>query len=334
MIYSDKVLGSHGERLVDSILGFNSMKYKREYSFKNSIGTKQRMDFLVEYQGKFYCIEYMGEQHYRQVFNLDFDRIKLLDRIKKEYCDSNNIIYIDISYKNRTLEKVYQILRNYFTEIKKPDTVEVYTTSLKFNGDINVYTKNGRYLYTGSYNDIINKYELTDSNFYKCLIGELNSTSGYKFSLEDEEQELERKTYVETRRIKKEESFKKAPRKTTSIAMYDLDKNEETIFKSIKECEIETGIKGVSSYLYGNIDRLTLNNKMFRLLDEEYKYTPEEARKRSQKKMIKGTHMVTGETVEGTVNEVARLINASAPNISKVLKGKSKSCKKYKFIYL
>ncbi|QKE56157.1 HNH endonuclease [Staphylococcus phage Metroid] len=334
MIYSNKVLGSHGERLVDSILGFNGMKYKREYSFKNSIGTRQRMDFLVEYKGKFYCIEYMGEQHYRQVFNLDFDRIKLLDRIKKEYCDNNNITYIDISYKNRTLEQVYVILRKYFREINKPDTVEVYTTSLKFNGNINVYTKNGRYLYTGNYNDVINKYKLTDSNFYKCLIGELNSTSGYKFSLVNEEQELERKTYVETRRIKREESIKNAPRKTTSIAMYDLDKNEEIIFKSIKECEIETGIRGVSSYLYGNTDRLTLSNKMFRLLDEEYKYSPEEVRKRSQKKMIKGTNIDTGDIVEGTVNEVARIINASAPNISKVLKGKSKHCKRYKFIYL
>lgn len=65
MIYSDRVLGSYGERLVDSILGFNNMKYKREYPFKNKIGTRQRMDFLVEYQGKLYCIEYMGEQHYK-----------------------------------------------------------------------------------------------------------------------------------------------------------------------------------------------------------------------------------------------------------------------------
>lgn len=334
MIYSDRVLGSYGERLVDSILGFNNMKYKREYPFKSKIGTRQRMDFLVEYQEKFYCIEYMGEQHYKQVFNLDFDRIKLLDKIKKEYCESNNIIYIDINYKNKTLEQVYLILKKYFKEIKKPNTVEVYTTSLKFNGSINVYTKNGRYLYTGSYNDIINKYKLTDSNFYKCLIGELNSTSGYRFSLENEEQELERKTQVDIRRIKRAESIKKAPSKTTPIVMYDLDTNKEIKFKSIKECENITGIKSVSSYLYGSVDRLTLSNKMFRLENGKYKYTPEEVRRRSQKKMIKGINTETGEVVTGTVNEVARLINASAPNISKALKGKIKQCKKYTFTYL
>lgn len=334
MIYTNKTIGSYGERLVDSILGFNNMNYKREYSFKNKLGTRQRMDFLVEYKEELYCIEYMGEQHYRKVFNLDFERIKLLDKVKKEYCEENNIHYIDISYKNKTLEQVYSVLIKYFTEIEKPDTVEVYTSSLKFKGGINVYTKNGRYLYTGSYNEVINKYKLTDSNFYKCLIGELNSTSGYKFSLVDEEQELERKTYVEERKIKRVESIKNTPRKTTQIAMYDLDTNKELIFNSIKECEDKTGIKGISSYLYGNIERISLNNKMFRLIDEEYKHTPEEALKRRQKKMIKGTHIETGEVVTGTVNEVARMINASAPNISKVLKGKSKHCKKYTFVYL
>ncbi|WEU70587.1 hypothetical protein BE25_0101 [Staphylococcus phage vB_SepM_BE25] len=50
--------------------------------------------------------------------------------------------------------------------------------------------------------------------------------------------------------------------------------------------------------------------------------------------MIKGINIDTGETVTGTVNEVARLINASAPNISKVLKGKIKQCNRYKFTYL
>lgn len=115
--------GSFGEQLVKIILDYNNIKYKREYAFKNELGTIQRMDFLAEVDDKKYCIEYMGEQHYTDKGSKwgSLEKRQFLDSIKKKYCYENGLYYIDISYKNSDLESVFNIISKYIPNIKKPN---------------------------------------------------------------------------------------------------------------------------------------------------------------------------------------------------------------------
>jgi len=62
------------------------------------------------------CIEYDGIQHFKSVdfFGGDeeFKKRKLHDNIKTQYCKDVNIILLRISYKENTLEKLIQNLKN------------------------------------------------------------------------------------------------------------------------------------------------------------------------------------------------------------------------------
>lgn len=107
---------SSGERLIDSILSDNQVKYYSEYSFDDCKNiNKLRFDFfLPEYNT---LIEYQGEQHYRSVplFGGDegYKRRQENDRIKRDYCKSNNIKLIEIPYTysdNKIKETITNII--------------------------------------------------------------------------------------------------------------------------------------------------------------------------------------------------------------------------------
>jgi len=59
------------------------------------------------------CIEYQGRQHYESVNAWggvkEYDKIKLNDSIKKEYCKKNNIKFLSISYLDfKNIEKILE----------------------------------------------------------------------------------------------------------------------------------------------------------------------------------------------------------------------------------
>lgn len=139
-----KTNGSVGEQMIESVLLENDFNYSREYSFKNRLGKNQRMDFRIVHNNTVYCVEYHGEQHYKDKkwFNDSLELIQFRDKLKKEYCKDNDIIYIEIPYYNNTLTKVYNSLEEVFGNLKKPDYfiiekgVEVNTKEL-----LNYYSK-------------------------------------------------------------------------------------------------------------------------------------------------------------------------------------------------
>lgn len=89
---------------IENILKQNSIKYIKEKCFKNCINPKTnaflRFDFyLPEYN---MCIEYDGEQHFKNKPGWEeLDSIQFRDDIKNQYCISNNIKLIRISYKDK-----------------------------------------------------------------------------------------------------------------------------------------------------------------------------------------------------------------------------------------
>jgi hypothetical protein len=112
---------SNGEFSIEEILKFLNIEYKIEYTFDNCInpGTnaKLRFDFyLPKYN---LCIEYDGQQHYKEVsfFKYSLKDVQERDKIKNEYCKNNNINLMRIPYTDyEKLNEEY--ILNKFTELK------------------------------------------------------------------------------------------------------------------------------------------------------------------------------------------------------------------------
>ena len=105
---------SHGERKIRTILENSNISFKQEYSFKNLKNplTNQplRFDFYLPEQN--ICIEYDGEQHFKELdahyFFEDLTTIQARDNIKNKYCTENNIILIRIPYTDyKRISKKY-----------------------------------------------------------------------------------------------------------------------------------------------------------------------------------------------------------------------------------
>lgn len=113
---------SVGEGIIKTILDFNDVFYIRE---KEIEGLKLRMDFYVEHEGKKYCIEHHGQQHYREWGMTTLDYKKSNDQKKKEYCDNNGIELIVVKYSD-TIEKTYNTLEKYNIVSSKPRLFTFY----------------------------------------------------------------------------------------------------------------------------------------------------------------------------------------------------------------
>ena len=93
-----KCSSSKGEKLVQKLLDANGICHERERKFVK-LGRK-RFDFYLPNHNA--VIEYHGQQHYEPVGFFggakNFKKQQASDRIKKEFCESNNIQYIEIPY--------------------------------------------------------------------------------------------------------------------------------------------------------------------------------------------------------------------------------------------
>lgn len=98
---------SKGEIAISEYLFSKNIKFRSQHSYDDCLslnGYKLRYDFIIEDYG---ClIEYDGEQHFMPVsFSgdddsaiINFEKTKLHDSIKNEYCKNNNITLIRIPY--------------------------------------------------------------------------------------------------------------------------------------------------------------------------------------------------------------------------------------------
>lgn len=95
---------SKGEKRVQKYLDLNSIKYIRQYRFKECKDIKTLpFDFAIFNDNKLYClIEYDGHQHFQAVDHWGgqegLEKIQRRDKIKNDYCISNNIKLIRIPY--------------------------------------------------------------------------------------------------------------------------------------------------------------------------------------------------------------------------------------------
>jgi len=100
---------SKGELEISKLLNDKKIKYIRQYKFddcKNKI--KLPFDFYLPVSN--YCIEFDGEQHYKPIDFFggleSFEKLKIRDNIKNEYCFKNNIKLLRIKYNENIKEKI------------------------------------------------------------------------------------------------------------------------------------------------------------------------------------------------------------------------------------
>ena len=102
---------SKGENMILNFMKENKIKYIRQHKFDECINIRRLpFDFyLPDYNT---CIEFDGEQHFKSIKYFGgeecFIKIKKRDEIKNNYCSTNNIRLIRISYNNIT--KINEIL--------------------------------------------------------------------------------------------------------------------------------------------------------------------------------------------------------------------------------
>lgn len=92
---------SKGELQIEQLLKENNIQYVKEYSFNDLIDVLPlRFDFALFRNDRLIgLIEYQGEQHYNPSNGFYNETIIEHDKMKKEYCQKNNIPLIEIKYK-------------------------------------------------------------------------------------------------------------------------------------------------------------------------------------------------------------------------------------------
>ena len=100
-----KCKSSLGEVKVEKFLKDNNIYFIPQYSFEDFEEIKRyKYDFYIENGNSKFVIEYHGRQHYEPVdfFGGEeaFRKQRERDQIKKDFCNKNNIEYIEIPYYN------------------------------------------------------------------------------------------------------------------------------------------------------------------------------------------------------------------------------------------
>lgn len=103
---------SKGELTVQTILQKYNIPYTYQYYLKTDFGSKIFVDFKVELGGQLYFIEYNGIQHYQPIEYFggieQFQKQQRRDQYLKDYCNKNNIIFLELHYdmNNNDIEKI------------------------------------------------------------------------------------------------------------------------------------------------------------------------------------------------------------------------------------
>lgn len=99
-------LTSIGEEKIKKIFVENDVNYISQYGFEDLIDKKKlKFDFAIFKGQVLHClIEYQGSQHFMNMEKSSWNSPQEHDKMKREYCEKNNIRLIEISYKD--LEKI------------------------------------------------------------------------------------------------------------------------------------------------------------------------------------------------------------------------------------
>jgi len=108
-----KCKNSKGETIISNFLKKEKIKFIPQKRFDNCT-------FIYPLPFDFYlpshniCVEYDGEQHFKPILiwggKKEFEKIKIRDQIKTDYCEKNNIKLIRIKYNDNQIE----ILKQHF----------------------------------------------------------------------------------------------------------------------------------------------------------------------------------------------------------------------------
>ena len=111
-------LNSKGEERIANYLSSNNVSFVREYKFPDLYGKEEkdklRFDFAILKDNKVsLLIEYQGKQHYQDeggyMGGENFLKALERDNKKRKYCLDNNILLLEISYKD--FDKIEDILK-------------------------------------------------------------------------------------------------------------------------------------------------------------------------------------------------------------------------------
>ncbi len=116
-----KCKNSIGETKVENWLKKNNIEYISQYKFLDCCG-KTRRKYLLPFDfylpDKNILIEYDGEQHFsparwwgisKEKADILFEKVKIRDKIKTEYCKNNNIMLLRIPYiKINDIDKILE----------------------------------------------------------------------------------------------------------------------------------------------------------------------------------------------------------------------------------
>ena len=119
-----KCLRSTGEEEIAKVLSKNNLRYIEQKRFDDLV-YKKRLSFdfaVIDNKNKIIAmIEFDGEQHFRAVDFFggsdNFEKTKLRDSMKNDYCMKNNIQLLRISYLE--FENIESIIIKYFKDIIK-----------------------------------------------------------------------------------------------------------------------------------------------------------------------------------------------------------------------
>jgi hypothetical protein len=105
---------SIGERQISKFLEENNITYIRQKKFDNC-KYKEKLSFDFFIPDLSIAIEYDGIQHFKPIElfggQIEFEKSKIRDKIKNEYCLNNNIHLIRISYLDNIKEKLLHIYK-------------------------------------------------------------------------------------------------------------------------------------------------------------------------------------------------------------------------------
>jgi hypothetical protein len=108
---------SKGEQLVEDFLNWKNINYKSQIKFVDC-KDKNRLsfDFGIYLKDNLYgLIEFQGRQHYESIKLFGgasaLTLYKYHDKLKKEYCQSNNIPLLEIPYIQK--DKIPELVQNF-----------------------------------------------------------------------------------------------------------------------------------------------------------------------------------------------------------------------------
>lgn len=103
---------SKGEKNISKFLNFHTISYDRQHRFNDCRGLKYPLPFDFYIPEKRVCIEFDGEQHFKPLSFFggieSYERLKINDKIKSDYCEDNYINLIRIRYDQ--IDKINEIL--------------------------------------------------------------------------------------------------------------------------------------------------------------------------------------------------------------------------------